>query len=799
MSEAALTRCERARLAAAALLVLGLVGFVVTRFEVTTDIVDFLPNGEGRVLASLSREIAAGELSRTMILTLEASDLASALRASRAFEVALRRDPRISESIAFLEGGPMEGLEQALFELYGPRHLFFLAADGDRARERVSDPGLSEAAKTLRRELAGPLAPLASRVAPRDPFLSLPGIFRRLERTRGGELQIVDGRFVASDDRTAVLFLATRSSALDARAQMPVLAAVDAAFRAIAPEFPDGLRIDRSGVNRFATRAATAIESDIKRVSTVSSLLVCLLVWFLFRSLRLLVLAAIPVATGVLAGGAAVLVVFDRLHGVTLAFGAALIGVAIDYVMHFYCHHAVASPERDPRDSLRAIVMPLTTGAGTTLAGFAALSGSTLSGLREVACFSVVGVFVAYAMTLLVVPLLMPRVVRSIAVRDRMSRQLERGFRRLAAHRRSVSLVPIAGVVFAAFALPNFRFEPEFADLGRLDADLLAEDERVRNKIAVTEQMRFVVALGENEVAALEVNDRVSERLDAAIEAGELAGHRSLAPLLPAPTTQLAVARVAAQDATFPERFRRAFSTAGFADGAFEPFLAALAAPLPEPLSYEDLLSSPMGPMIRPFRIRFADRVAFLTYLQGVRDADALARRLEDLPDAVLLRQTELFRETQAIYLKSTARLLGVGLTLVAGLLALRYRDVRRTVATLVPALLAVLLTVSILAVSGRGIDLISLTTLLFVVSMGVDYSVFLVDAQTVEAPPAIAAALTSALLACVSTVGAFGMLAASDHPVLANLGLAAAVGITSSLLLAPVTLVLLTRDGVAR
>ena len=74
---------------------------------------------------------------------------------------------------------------------------------------------------------------------------------------------------------------------------------------------------------------------------------------------------------------------------------------------------------------------------------------------------------------------------------------------------------------------------------------------------------------------------------------------------------------------------------------------------------------------------------------------------------------------------------------------------------------------------------------------MGVDYSVFLVDAFDESNPKGIQAALTGALLACVSTVVAFGLLAISDHPVLSNLGMTAAVGIATSLLLAPTTLAL--------
>jgi len=785
---------ELARLVGVLAFVLLLLAYVVLHYEVTTDVSEFLPDSEDRELSVLSREITASELSRTMVLALEARDLDSALRASRAFEAALRRDPRLADSLAFLEGGPTEGLEQALFELYEPRRLYFLANGEEQARERSSDSGLRLAAVALRGELAGPLSLLASRVAPRDPFLSLPAIFRRLERSRGGELEIVDGRFVAADQRTAILFLGTRASALDNHAQTPILAAIDDAFRAVESEFPEGLQLDQSGVNRFATRAASTITADINRVSVVSTLIVCGVLWVLFRSLRLVVLASIPVSAGVVAGAAAVLFVFGRLHGITLAFGASLIGVAIDYVEHLYCHHTIVSPRGDPRDSLRAISRSLATGAATTLAGFAALGASPLSGLREVACFSVTGIAVAYAVTLLVVPILMPRGERRVAVRESLVAWVERSFRQLSRVGGRLALIPASVLVFVVVALPQVRFDPELANLGRMDPDLLAEAERVRAKVARTEQMQFVVALGDDEAAALAVNDAVAQRLDAAILAGELDGQRSLAPLLPAPSTQRRVAQVVVNDPTFPDRLRRVFGEQGYAEGVFEPYLGSLAAPLPEPLRYDDLLASPAGSLVRPFRVRLGERVGFLTFLQGVNDADALEGRLVDLEGALLIRQAGLFREAQITYQRSTRELLGAGLVAVTLLLALRYRDWRRTLAALIPSVLAALLTVSILGATDRGVDLISLTALLFVVSMGVDYSVFLVDAQESGKDASIAAALTGALLAGVTTIAGFGLLAMSEHPVLADLGLTAAVGIGSSMLLAPTILVLLGR-----
>jgi predicted exporter len=92
--------------------------------------------------------------------------------------------------------------------------------------------------------------------------------------------------------------------------------------------------------------------------------------------------------------------------------------------------------------------------------------------------------------------------------------------------------------------------------------------------------------------------------------------------------------------------------------------------------------------------------------------------------------------------------------------------------------------------VLGHGIDLVALAALLVVISMGVDYGVFLVDASESEGERAIA--LLSVFMAATTTVLGFGLLALSQHPMLRVIGLTAWVGMTACAVLAPTTLVLL-------
>ena len=111
----------------------------------------------------------------------------------------------------------------------------------------------------------------------------------------------------------------------------------------------------------------------------------------------LLPLSWLPVlAAGFAAGAVACILVFGEVHGMTIAFGASLIGVSIDYAVHFYCHQALA-PAATPRATMTRILPGLLLGCGTTVVGFVVLLVATFPGLREMALFAAVGLLASLA------------------------------------------------------------------------------------------------------------------------------------------------------------------------------------------------------------------------------------------------------------------------------------------------------------------------------------------------------------------------------------------------------------------
>jgi predicted exporter len=466
------------------------------------------------------------------------------------------------------------------------------------------------------------------------------------------------------------------------------------------------------------------------------------------------------------------------------AFGAALIGVSIDYTVHFHCHQTLAPDPGGPRRTLARIWPGLVLGAATTVVGFVALLISSFPGLRELAVFAACGIGAALLSTWAFLPGLTSPAARPTRASLALSAGIGRALDALARRRVLLALPVAATLVLAAVGLPRVRWNDDVSGLNRLDPQLLAEDEAVRAQVVRYEQRRLVVALGADEQAALEANGRVASALAAARDAGELGGFRSAARLLPSAARQVALDAAFRSDPALWPSMRAALEQHGFLPAAFEPFREELLAPAPAPLTWADLAGTPLAPLVRPFRVTLDEGVGYLSFVHELHDPQALARRLAGVEGARLIDIQDVFSRAYSAYRQRMSELLLWGLVAVVALVVLRHRAVRPVLAACVPALLAAAGTLAALALLGVELNFLSLVALLMIVSMGVDYGVFLVEAGGDRA--ALAATHLAVTVAAVSTVLGFGLLALSEHPSLYSIGLTSGVGILLCLVLAP-------------
>ncbi len=125
-----------------------------------------------------------------------------------------------------------------------------------------------------------------------------------------------------------------------------------------------------------------------------------------FRSPRPLMLSFLAIGSGLFAALVVSVLVFGKIHIITLVFGASLIGVADDYALHFVCD-SFGSKNWQPRNGLCYIFPGLVIGLLTNLLSYAGLVFSPFPGLQEVALFSAIGLLVAWLTVVLLFPLLL--------------------------------------------------------------------------------------------------------------------------------------------------------------------------------------------------------------------------------------------------------------------------------------------------------------------------------------------------------------------------------------------------------
>jgi predicted exporter len=750
---------------------------VLPSLRLTTSITHFMPDAADKRAARLLKAIAEGEASRSLVLDISGGSPERLGETASKLVAGLREAPGAKS----VRSGVDEATEADLAELFSQRSPTALLRPED-----LDDAHVIERLERQKARLASPLGPFVRLLAERDPLGGTLDALEELSAIDGGRLVSVRGVLFSADQQHAFVLAVTSDSAFDAGAQRAFLARVDASFRAARGSPAERLEI--SGVARMTVASEAQIRGDIERIGGLSTVGILLLFGVLFGSIRMVGLALVPLWFGTALAIVVTHLVFGEIHGLTLAFGTSLLGVGIDYAEHYFSHFSL-TPERGASGVMRAVWPALWLGALTTLVGFAGIGFSGFPGVRQIAVFSSVAILGALFGTRWLLPPWMPGGYVRPRLMGRFSSLAER-IMESAARRRWLVLAPALLTLAFLPGLARTRFVDDVSMLIALDPALVAEDARVRERIAPVDPGRFAVVVRPDEEEALRALERTVDALDAARGDGLLAGHTSLGSILRSRTRQQAsFERAKASRERLADLMRRQ----GFVPEAFGPFFRELDRDGPALLTLDDLRASPLGAVLAPLAPRLPEGQAFVLPLRGVRDAKALAERL---PDAVVVDGPALLEGAYRDVRRKTIVTLLVGLGLVVGVLVVRYRSASLVLAAFVPAVLGAAGAISAMGALGVPLNLLHLVALLLVLSMGGDYGIFVVEGRKSREDRAIS--LVSIVTATSSTLLSFGLLGLSPNPALRALGTTITIGLTLTTLLCPLGLAFVRKEPAA-
>jgi predicted exporter len=722
------------------------------RLQLSFDLSAFFPRQADLTHQALLEQWSNGPGSRLVVIGINGVSHEKLVDLSDQLRHELATKPEFS---AVVNGEPLENVATVPAPV---DQYYLLLQDID-----FSQTGLTQAVRLRFRDLAfGGGAELVDLIA-RDPYLATLDVLEGLAPVkRSGDMWF-------AKDGSAVIMAETKAVAVDLSAQAKALGVIEDSFALIAEGSTAKLQL--TGVGAFSVELQKTISTEAVKRSVLATAALILVLLIIYKSSRLLVIAALPIGMGGLVGLAIVSLLFQQVHGITLAFGFTLLGIAVDYPLHLFSHAKSAG-----RGVIHRIWPTMLLSVTSTAIAYLALLFSGSEGLARIGVFTTIGLIVAALATRWWLPDLLPYFVQppaSTALMDQLPR-----FRYIGA----LVVLVIASLVIVNSAARMEVWNDELSSLSPVPEHRLKKDIQLRSA-ADSPDLRYQLMLHETSLEALLLkSEAVEELLSDAVEQDLLSGWQSISHLLPS-QRRLSERQAAIPDpALLAADLAVAVAPTSFHANAFDSFLknSAIAKRLPalEPASYEGGI---LQAWVESHLIQRPGHWIALTSLNDPRAAE-FADFIESWEGVELVDLQKFSTQLMRNYrtgITNTVAIATIIIIMLCWAVRKRGREVVWIALTVVASLA---FTVSCILVTHASLTVIHLVALLLVLGLGLDYALFLSRKETSGERK-----LTQqAVFACAaSTTLAFGMLAVSSIPVLKFLGLTVAVGSATSFLLA--------------
>ena len=729
-----------------------------------SSIIALLPESEQQPIVQQATEKMAERFSRRLILLLTGEDEKKVRVAIKSLAASLIAKPEVSKVIWRVEDDEISRFRNELHP-----YRFSVIEQGVRDMLLAENYGQIKDQALFR--LFSPLSIGGGGII-EDPF----GLFSELSLNRKSELNLQVSnsllKVTQTELPTYMIMVSLAGNPFSPELQREVLGAIEIQKSLVSKS---GISISMSGMLIHAEAGARQASNEISTIGIGSLLGIVIAMLLVFRQFKPLLLMLFSITVGCVSAAAVTMLVFDRVHLITFAFGAGLVGVSIDYALHFLCERRVASSEK----TLRKILPGLLLGLFSSVMAYSAQALTPFPGLRQMATFSVVGLSASWLTVVLWFPFLTRAdASQSLETADTLD-QLRKQFPRVG---KNPVLIMLLLIVFA-LAIKSLWSSNTLDDIRLLQtspASLLAQEKKVQLALGVSSSSQFLLVTADTLEQCLQKEERLASDLESLKKEGLLKGYQALSSVLPSLRRQAENSEMVRQ--LYDQQLASFYSTLKVSESDLS------IARLEFEQSRERLLTSDIWLQTQASNnwkdlivMQTGTTVATVIRFTGPLD-DAVKQKLMNLSEAEIgvsyIDKIQNISELMGSYRSQIIDWILIAYICV--LIVLLYRYKQQVWRVVLPPLFASIVTLAIVAQLEQGLNLFHLMALILVLGIGLDMGIFLME--TDEAPYTWLAVS----LSTYTSLLAFGMLAWSDTPVLHHFGLTVLLGLAIVWLITP-------------
>ena len=429
----------------------------------------------------------------------------------------------------------------------------------------------------------------------------------------------------------------------------------------------DDVKIYLTGTPVHSYYASSRSMLEVNIICVLSFLFIIGICYFYFGNLKLLFPIALGLGAGILSGYLVCSIVFSSIHVLTFVFSTTLIGICIDYMLHYFI-------EKD----LDNILKSLTVSMLTTVSAFAVLLFSGVELLKQISIFTMTGLFTVYSAVVLFCPF-----VKIETSRKNISFQIPDKIKKIFVI--FVILVSVVGMFF-------LKFNDDIRNLYVPSKKLMGAEKLFASVTGGNRKISFAVVSGQNIQDILEKEEIISRNLNSN-------DYQALSKFVPS---------IKQQKMNF--ELRKSLYKSKL--NAYAEFLS--------PKEKQQLLSERQGndfleymPVFSEFLL--SDNRSLMVLYDPKIITDSGAEYVDVTRDI-----TQKIRNCRI----SCVRMLLPIFVILFALLALIYKP-KTAIKITMPSVFAALFAISLVSITGQEINLFHILAIFLIVGFGLDYSVF--------------------------------------------------------------------------
>lgn len=505
-----------------------------------------------------------------------------------------------------------------------------------------------------------------------------------------------------------------------------------------------------SGVPFHSYESSSKAMREISWITGISLTLVAIILLAAFRSLFPMFVSLANIAVSLLFGLSAAIIFFGRINALALVFGTTLIGVSIDYSIHYFVNR-------------EHIFRSLTINCISTEVSWCLLMLAPFPLLRQIALFSAAGLVCSYFIVRLLYPALRYSTQRRPPLYHSDSAAPAPG-----GHLFRIAAILVLAICFIAPAVSGIRIKNSLKGMYTMSGQLLEWEKKASSVLDLGSSGEYFIVSGRGQQEMLAQEEQLAARLEKEKKAGTIGGYTAITAFVPSMAHQARSYRAAEQ---LLQRSHAQLKALGFGSDAAGQFAQEYRNSAGRMVTLKEVPSFMKENIEALYVGKVGDAYYSVVFPLHVKSSDAL-RSLADGKHIFFMSkigdiESELDRLTRIALCFILASYL-----LVFPLLFVLYgkRALRRA-----PVPVAVILgSLAFVSALGGGVDFFACSGIVLIFGLGLDYLVYGLERKTGKAT----------LLSFVTTEISFGALALSSFVPAHVFGLTVCVGLALAYLL---------------